>query len=232
MRLLTLVFVAALGAVSVDAHAEGKAPDDGRWRDFKSGKRIAAGLVYVGIAFPTEACTKQFGTSGKVARRDRAAFGKCLTDYLGRSDAPWKLGHGSSDLLYLESSLENARLTTSDLFKGKAPFTVYSIVVHRIADAKEFLRDNLPAMTPPASVLDAMKRDGVKKIAISVDFCVDHDGKIGRYGRMRASGYPEWDDLVHDQVRRWSKPFLVDGVGVRICDEIEIVYPAPGRAAR
>jgi hypothetical protein len=215
--------------------AKKAAISDNWWRNFKNGKRISADLVYAGIKFPTEKCATRFGSSGKLTAPARRAFATCLSALLDRTNDPFELEGGWIDDLRVASSHEQGRLYATLGPQRDEDQATLNSVIHRVvffdpALAKKFVRDNLPDIPPKARAIAAMKRDGITSISTVYRFCIDESGQTKMYGAERHSAFKEdWDFYIGSALSNWTRPFLVEGRGVAICDKIEFVYPRPSR---
>jgi hypothetical protein len=82
------------------------------------------------------------------------------------------------------------------------------------------------AIVPDAATQGAIGRSGADKIISTFKLCVAADGKIDVVTQMKASGFPEYDEKIRNEIRKdWRyRPYLVNGKPQAVCTALRFVY--------
>jgi protein TonB len=70
----------------------------------------------------------------------------------------------------------------------------------------------------PAPVLSTLKTQGVQKLQIRTQVCLDASGGIREVSFRKSSGYAEVDSVLKSEIAKWRyRPYLVNGKAVPVC---------------
>jgi hypothetical protein len=71
----------------------------------------------------------------------------------------------------------------------------------------------------------SIRRDGKARVVATFQLCLSKDGTAVRVGRMKSSGYVDYDNALQTAMRDWRfMPYNVDGKARRACAAVMFVY--------
>jgi TonB family protein len=70
-----------------------------------------------------------------------------------------------------------------------------------------------------------MMRDGKDKVSAMFKVCVDTAGGVSSLSRLRATGYPPYDEQLEAAIRAWRyRPYSANGVAIPVCGVVTFNY--------
>ncbi len=75
------------------------------------------------------------------------------------------------------------------------------------------------------SIKSQLLHEGRSQLSAMFKVCIDTGGSVGSIGRLRSTGYPEYDDQLAGAIRTWRyRPYMANNVPIPVCGVVTFNY--------